>query len=257
MNVVVDIGNTRTKIALFHKNQLYQTAIHESNALKWLSDNVDKNDVKAAILSATGQDTEGVENYLKTHFRFIKFDHHTPIPIENTYKTPETLGKDRLAAVIAAHSMFPNSHSLVIDSGTRITYNFINDKGAFLGGNISPGLTMRLKAMHHFTARLPDIAGDLHAFKGQKGSDTEGVEKLTLIGTTTETAMLTGAKVGLLSEVEGMIQRFSRQYSPIQVIFTGGDGAFLAQHIAIDTHGFDRYLVLKGLNQILNYNISD
>ena len=163
MNLVVDIGNTRTKLAFFEKNTLIEKAILETAALSWLSGRLqDERRIDGAILSATGQDTEGVENFLSNNLPYIKFGHETPIPIHNAYGTPETLGKDRLAAVIGANFLFPKRNCLVIDGGTCITYNFLSKTQTFIGGNIAPGLTMRFRAMNHFTAKLPLEIGRAH-----------------------------------------------------------------------------------------------
>jgi type III pantothenate kinase len=246
MNLVVDIGNTRTKIAFFENNELVEKAILESGALGELSAAMTGIKVEGAILSATGADTEGVENFLKTHCPFIIFDHTTPIPIKNKYKTPETLGKDRLAAVVAAKTMFPKDNCLVIDAGTCLTYNFVTANNLFIGGNITPGLTMRLKAMHHFTAKLPEV--ERH---------TEGVDMMEILGTSTESALRIGAQIGVLAEVEGFVERFILNFGRIKVILTGGDGEFMMKHVAISERYFERNLVLQGLNQILNFNLKN
>jgi type III pantothenate kinase len=246
MNLVVDIGNTRTKIAFFENNELVEKAILENGTLGELSAATKGLTIDGAILTATGADTEGVENFLTTHFPFVRFDPSTPIPIKNKYKTPETLGKDRLAAVIAAKMMFPKDNCLVIDAGTCLTYNFVTANNMFIGGNITPGLTMRLKAMHHFTAKLPEIE-----------RDTEGSELMDIIGTSTESAMRIGAQVGVLAEVEGFVERFIRNFGKIKVILTGGDGEFLMKHVILSERYFERNLVLQGLNQILNFNLKN
>ena len=246
MNLIVDIGNTRTKIALFEKNELVEKAILENGALGELSAAISEFPIQGAILSATGVDTEGVEGFLSSHFPFIKFNQTTPIPIKNKYKTPETLGKDRLAAVIAAKTLFPKDNCLVIDAGTCLTYNFILANNVFIGGNITPGLTMRLKAMHHFTAKLPEIE-----------RNTEESNLIEIVGTSTETAMRIGAQVGLLAEVEGFFERFVRNFGKIRVILTGGDGEYIMKHVAISERYFERNLVLQGLNQILNFNLKN
>ena len=246
MNLIVDIGNTRTKIALFEKNELVEKAILENGALGELSAIINTYSIDGAILSATGADTEGVEFFLSRHFPFVKFDHTTPIPIKNKYKTPETLGKDRLAAVIAAKTLFPKDNCLVIDAGTCLTYNVVTANNLFIGGNITPGLTMRLKAMHHFTAKLPEVE-----------RDTEGSEFAEILGTSTETAMRIGAQVGLLAEVEGFVERFTRNFGKIKVILTGGDAEYIMKNVAISERYFERHLVLQGLNQILNFNLKN
>ena len=246
MNLVVDIGNTRTKIAFFEENELVEKAIIETGALGELSAAISGQAIDGAILSATGSDTEGVENFLKNHCPFVRFDHTTPIPIKNKYATPETLGKDRLAAVVAAKTLFPKDNCLVIDAGTCLTYNFVTANSLFIGGNITPGLTMRLKAMHHFTARLPEIE-----------RNTEGVDFMQIIGTSTETALRTGAQVGILAEVEGFVARFMRNFGKIKVVLTGGDGEFIMKHVILSERYFERHLVLQGLNQILNFNLKN
>lgn len=240
MNLVVDIGNTRTKLAFFEKNALVEKAIGETSALSWLSDRLqDGRIVDGAILSITGQDTEGVENFLESHLPYIRFGHQTPIPIHNIYATPETLGKDRLAAIVGASFLFQGQNCLVIDGGTCLTYNFLDKHKTFVGGNIAPGLTMRLRSMNHFTAKLPLV-----------GRNTDNI---TLLGNTTETAMRAGAQIGLLSEVEGFVKRLTEKEGKINVILTGGDGQFLYDNLLIQEKYFEPYLVLQGLNQILNY----
>jgi type III pantothenate kinase len=244
MNGIIDIGNTRTKIALFQKNKLIEKAIWEHLTLDELSAWLQTHTVSNVILTASGSITEGVVDYLKNKFFYIQLDHTTPIPIVNNYGTPQTLGKDRLAAAVASNFLYPRKDCLIIDSGTCITYNFLDKNGAFQGGNIAPGLNMRLKAMHHFTAKLPLIV-----------KNTEGVSISTLVGNSTEHAMLNGAHIGLIAEVEGFIQRFKKEYGSIKVILTGGDGAFLHQYIT-PRHVYEPNLVLIGLNCILNFNIT-
>lgn len=242
MNLVIDIGNTRAKIALFHENEYVEKAILDYLTLDALSDYTKGHNIEGVIMSVTGRDTEGVEKTLREKYFFIQLNQQTPIPIENRYGTPETLGKDRLAAVVAAQFLSPGQNCLAIDAGTCITYNFLNSAGQFLGGNIAPGLNMRLKAMHHFTAKLPLIE-----------RQTEGAMP-DLVGTTTEHAMRNGAQMGLLAEVEGFVERFQKQFGATQVIITGGDGAFLHQHLSIKKIYFEPNLVLIGLNRILNFN---
>lgn len=243
-NLIIDIGNTRAKIAFFHKNDLIEKAILKTLTLDDLFDSLKGRTIDGVIMSVSGQDTEGVENAIVDTFYFLKLNHLTPIPIKNLYGTPETLGKDRLAAVVAANYLFPKRNCLVIDSGTCITYNFINADGEFIGGNIAPGLNMRLKAMHHFTARLPLIE-----------RNTEGVlSENDFIGQSTHQAMLNGAQIGLIAEVEGWVNRFKKRYGSIEVIFTGGDGEFLFKHVSIEKINYEPNLVLIGLNQILNFN---
>jgi type III pantothenate kinase len=242
MNLIVDIGNTRIKIAFFQKNTLVEKAIFDTITLDALSEMLNGRVIEGVIMSITGQDTEGVADWLEKQYFFIRFDSQTPLPLENCYGTPQTLGKDRLAAVVAAQYLFPNRNCLVMDSGTCITYNFINKRGQFLGGNIAPGLSMRLKAMHHFTAKLPLIS-----------RNTE-MRISNLVGNTTEKAMLNGAQIGLLSEVEGFVKRFKLEFGSLKVLITGGDGAFLQENLYLKNSFYEPNLVLLGLNRILNFN---
>ncbi len=243
MNLIIDIGNTRVKIAFFNKNDLVEKAILETLSLDDLSGLLKGQNIDAVIVSVSGKDTEGMDKWLAERYYFIKLHHQTPIPIKNLYSTPETLGKDRLAAVIAAQYLFPHKNCLAIDSGTCITYNFINDRAEFIGGNIAPGLNMRLKAMHHFTAKLPLVE-----------RNTEGVATSNLVAQSTQQAMLNGAQMGLLAEVEGFTSRFLKEFGDIQVILTGGDGEFLYKNVSIEKIYYEPNLVLIGLNQILNFN---
>lgn len=257
MNLTLDIGNTRTKAAIFDKNELQQQAFFEVVSLDTLKDfiavaeNKTFKKVKAVIISSTAQHltaTEGgkkVFDFLHNSFFFIELSHKTPIPIQNAYRTPQTLGRDRLAGVIGANALFPCENCLVIDAGTCITYDFVTSDGIFLGGNISAGLAMRLKAMHHFTAKLPLLEIDNQDF----------IQENSWIGKDTTSAMLTGAQVGFLAEVEGFIQRYETTFGQVRVLLAGGDANFLYRHLTTHKVQLMPNLVLLGLNQILNFNL--
>jgi type III pantothenate kinase len=171
-------------------------------------------------------------------FPLLRFSPSTPIPISNRYRTPETLGSDRLAAVIGASSLKPNTDLLIIDAGTCITYEVIDARGNYWGGNIAPGMQMRLRALHEFTARLPLV-------------EAEG--EVPGMGYSTETAIRSGVLRGMKYEIEGYIKSMRSKFPHLQVFLTGGD------HINFDTNiknsiFSDRYLVPRGLNKILDYN---
>jgi type III pantothenate kinase len=144
--------------------------------------------------------------------------------------------------------LFPAQNCLVVDAGTCITYNILAAEGAFMGGNIAPGLTMRLKAMHHFTAKLPLVE-----------RDTEGVSKADFeqnwMGKNTENAMRIGAKMGILVEMEGFYRRFLEKMGNLQLVITGGDGQFLSDQTTVENVHFEPNLVFKGLNRILNKTV--
>ncbi|MCB0703991.1 MAG: type III pantothenate kinase [Saprospiraceae bacterium] len=236
-NMAVDVGNSRIKYGLFAGDQLLQTGVldtYDTHELQHLAYN---HQVKNIIISSTGADTSQIRQRLEADFRTISLDHITPLPVKVAYETPETLGKDRLAAIVGASHLFPEKNCLVLDAGTCITYDLLAD-GVYLGGNIAPGLHMRLKAMHEFTARLPDIT------PGEMGHS---------VGKSTETAIRNGAQWGIRFELEGYLKTWETIYGSLVVLVTGGDAAFfdkmLKREIFVNSH-----LVLIGLNKILNYN---
>ena len=242
MNLVLDIGNSRVKCAIFEKNNCIEKAIWESISLEILKEKIAPFEIKNAIVYASGTEQEAIKNYLDAHFKVIRLTHETPIPIKNNYATPETLGKDRLAGVIAANFLFPKQACLVVDAGSALTFNFLDADACFQGGSISVGLKMRYKALNHFTARLPLLSFDKEAV-----SDN-------LIGRDTVSAMTIGVQQGFVSEVEGLVRRYKKKYGKFQLLITGGDGAFLFENIKIKNKYYERDLVLIGLNRILNWN---
>jgi type III pantothenate kinase len=160
------------------------------------------------------------------------------LPIENLYETTQTLGSDRLAASIGAFTLHPNSNVLTIDAGTCIKYNFVNEQNQFIGGAISPGLSMRLKALHKFTNALPLIDFD------------ENYENLT--GKNTKDSILSGALIGTVCEVESMIQWYQSTYSVLKIVLTGGNANYLCKQLK-NRFFADEHLILKGLNAVLNF----
>jgi type III pantothenate kinase len=244
MNLVIDIGNTRIKIAFFDQNRLVQQAnlpLQSLEPLLTAAANAPA-PVQQAIVTSTSKPVESVLALFEKQFPILALRHDTPIPIENCYKTPKTLGTDRLAAVIGASVLFEKQNVLIIDAGTCITYDSISAKGAYFGGNISPGLRMRLQAMHHFTAKLPMVL------------PSTSILPLPLIGMDTESALRTGASIGISAEADGMIRRYKKQFGTLKTIFTGGDGAYLHQNTAEKNTIYEPNLVLIGLNQILIHN---
>lgn len=192
-----------------------------------------------AILSSVRPADEELLEVLNQQFdQFLELDHTTQLPIENLYATPETLGKDRLAAAVGANELFPNTNLLVIDAGTAITYDLVSEKNQFIGGNISPGMEMRFKALNHFTGKLPLISP---------------MDHFNAIGKTTEEAIRAGVQNGIIYEIEQNIAFFNRNYQNLQIIMTGGDSNFFDKKLnyAIFVH-FN--LTLIGLNRILEYN---
>ena len=239
MNLAVDFGNTLTKIGIFNQRKLLKLYISASFSKTEIQDFLKEYEVKDAILSASGPVDKMIKEVLKTNTHLREFDEHTPVPIKNLYKTPKTLGKDRLALSVAADSIYPESHKLVVDAGTSITFDFINSAGEYIGGSISPGIEMRFKALHTFTKNLPLIVRS---------------EKFPLTGRNTKDSILSGVLVGVLSEVEDRIGQWRTAHSNIKVLLTGGDAAFFETHLKSEIFAVPN-LVIKGLNEILEYNI--
>ncbi len=194
------------------------------------------------ILSSVKPFNEELNDFLTKNFdQFLELDHQTDLPIENLYETPETLGKDRIAAAAGANELFPDQNILVIDAGTAITYDLVSEKNQFIGGNISPGLEMRYKALNQFTGKLPLV------------SYSDEYEK---IGRNTTEAIRAGVQNGILAEMSDSIDLFNRNYQNLQIIMTGGDSNFFAGKLnySIFVH-FN--LTLIGLNRILEHNAKE
>lgn len=239
MNLAIDIGNTRTKIAIFQGDKLLSQEVWEELSVAKLKQLAYNQKIEKIILSSVSGQSEEVMAYLKSHPVFLELTTETPLPIGIRYKTPTTLGKDRVAAAVGAFYLFPKENCLVIDAGTCITLDLLSAEGIFLGGNISPGIEMRLKAMHHFTARLPLVK-----------SSPELPDEL---GDSTENAMRNGGELGALLEVEGFIRACKKKYRPLRVVLTGGDADFFVKHTKTKIFAHQN-LVLLGLNQILQHN---
>jgi type III pantothenate kinase len=192
-----------------------------------------------AILSSVKPGNEDLIGFLTEQMEFFMvLDENSGLPIENLYETPETLGKDRLAAAVGANELFPDRNLLVIDAGTAITYDLVSDRNQFVGGNIAPGLEMRFKALNHFTGKLPLINAS---------------DEFDFIGKNTTDAIRAGVQNGILYEIAQTIEIFNRNYQNLQIIMTGGDSNFFDKKLnySIFVH-FN--LTLIGLNRILEYN---
>lgn len=239
LNLIIDIGNTRTKLAVFDDSKIIKKWIWYDWGVKELKLILKKWGIKTVSLSTVRDINEKVEHFLKNNYFYIRLSEKTPLPITNQYKTPKTLGRDRVAAIVGAYQLYPNKNCLVIDAGTCIKMDVLSSEGAFLGGNISPGINMRLQAMHHFTAKLPLV-------KRRKQNE--------ILGYTTQTAIRNGGQLGALLEVEGFIKRCKESFGKINVILTGGDADFFANNLKTKIF-VNHNLVLIGLNKILEYNV--
>ena len=238
MNLIIDIGNTRSKLGLFKKDQLIERVVRKKLTVIGLGRFCKKHKVERIALSSTAEVPEEVEKYLKKTFDYLRLSHLTPLPIVNLYKTPKTLGRDRIAGVVGALGQFPGKNCLVIDAGTCITYDFLSADAKYHGGGISPGIAMRLQAMNAFTAKLPLVKQE---------------KEPVLLGFSTKTSLQSGGQMGAVMEVEGFIRRYRAEFGKINVVLTGGDADFFANHLKTKIF-VNPNLVLCGLNKILTYN---
>ncbi|MCB0528905.1 MAG: type III pantothenate kinase [Saprospiraceae bacterium] len=240
MNLALDIGNTRIKIGLFKGKELVEQAIWTDWALKDLPAFGNAAGVDRVIVSSVAEPSEAQREILDTHYDVLELTHKTPLPFENRYKTPLTLGKDRLAAVAGAQALFPGEACLVVDCGTCIKYDVLSEDAVYHGGNIAPGARMRIRAMHHFTARLPEV--DMHMPEHFAGESTE-------------TALQNGALRGAVLELEGFVRLFNARYGPLKTIITGGDAGFFQPWLGqVQPLIHEPDLTLYGLNHILLHN---
>jgi type III pantothenate kinase len=237
LNLAVDIGNTYVKFGLFDKGELKEVFTPPMGIEEILAGKK----IKHAIISKTGANDE-VEYWLKEKkIKTLVLSHQLKLPLEILYKTPETLGADRIAGSVAASALFEGKSVLKIDFGTCITYDFVNNKQQYLGGAISPGMIMRFKALHNYTAKLPLV-------------DPMQFLNYDLTGTDTATSILSGVVNGIKEEVQGIINEYNQRFGNLHVVGTGGDAGFFVT--VLKNEIFARpYLVLEGLNRILNYNI--
>jgi type III pantothenate kinase len=240
MNLILDIGNSQAKVAIFNNRKILKNIIADEFDLELLSElKAQYPDLTHSILCSVAERDEKLIDILNREFEmFVELNYLTPIPIENLYESKESLGQDRLAAAVGANHLFPGSDLLVIDAGTAITYDVVDSQNRFLGGNISPGLETRFRSLHEFTQKLPLV---------------EISDQWPLIGKTTEEAIRAGVQAGILYEMDAMIDRIRDQYVDCKVVLTGGDSFFFDQKLR-NTLFVMYELTLLGLNRILEYN---
>jgi type III pantothenate kinase len=240
LNLVIDIGNSLTKVALFDAMEIVQIICLEEPIIARLTEiKGDFPQLNKAILSSVVDVNTDLLKFLNSEFDFfIEFNHQTAVPIENLYESKETLGLDRLAAAVGGITLFPEKNLLVIDAGTAITFDLIDSNHRFLGGNISPGLKMRFRALHEFTKKLPE---------------TEPADHWSDIGKTTAEAIKAGVQNGMIFEIDGMIDHVRNSWPGCQIILTGGDCLFFDKKLK-NTIFVKFEITLIGLNRILEYN---
>ena len=242
-HLVIDIGNSRTKLAVFEGARLLRSENVQKLDISILNQYLLNSEITHSIISSVNDEIVALEDLLKEKTQSIRFSALLQTGIEHKYKRPATLGLDRLAGILGARSLFPDRNCLVIDAGTCITYDAINKNGLYEGGSISPGLKMRLKAMHNFTGRLPEV--ELIDYKDWQGYDTKS-------------AMLSGVMNGGIEEVKGFIEIYNSKYSELQLVLCGGDSIFFDYRLknSIFAHALktEPDLVLIGLNEVIQQN---
>jgi len=237
--LIIDIGNTLVKLAVFNNDRADTMEYLPSIDTESLQNLLAKYpEIKSSIISSVRNYPDELDRWLENHFYHISLNPSTPLPFNNKYNTPETLGKDRIAAAAAAIKVFPDNNVLVIDAGTSITYDLITADKNYLGGGISPGIQMRFKALHTFTDKLPLI---------------ENIEGTPLIGTDTKTSIMSGVLNGVLAEVDGIIDRYSEQYKPLKIIISGGDYKYFDKKLKNSIFATPNF-VMQGLIEILKFN---
>ena len=243
MNLTIDQGNSRTKVALFDDNgRIVKNFIYKSFAASDIEKLFSLYPITDSIISSVVNIEPAVVNALHRRSKhFVLFDHDTPIPIRNGYNSPETLGQDRLAAAVGASFLCPKQNILIIDAGSAITYDFVSDAGEYVGGNIAPGIKMRLTMLHRMTKKLPLV-------------EVEENELLPLFGKTTRDAIAAGVIRGIVYEVKGYIRSLNAQLQQLTVLLTGGNAPFIANNSRNTSFLLEKNLVLIGLNQILEFN---
>ena len=242
MNLLIDIGNSLTKLALAEGQKIIPMQILHDPAFSDFDHFLSQMDKPGnCIFSGSGEIIPGLHERLASSFRkVIQLTHHTPVPVKLQYETKESLGMDRLAAAVGAHTLHPGQNCLVIDAGTAITIDLVTKDGFFMGGNISPGIRLRFLSLHEHTAKLPIL-------------EPEG--DYSLLGSSTEKAIRSGILNGVKYELKGYIEELQKSYSPLQVILTGGDASLLSKYFQPDII-IDLNLIFAGLNRILEYNIT-
>lgn len=233
--IVLDIGNSSVKVGAF-KN----AALEKKWTVKDLNDAlliIDSYQPKHIAMCSVIQSPKELRNQLKGLDALI-LDKDTLVPIHNNYNTKETLGVDRLAAVVGAESMGNESDTLIIDIGTCITYDLLDHNNHYHGGSISPGVELRFKSMHDYTSKLPLI---------------EDITTVDLVGKSTAEAMISGVIHGVTAEIDGVISQYQSKFPNLGVLVCGG-GLFSFESKIKASIFAAPDLVLVGLNRILEYN---
>ena len=237
MELCIDIGNSRTKLAFFKRDQLLEYHVAVNSEILKLKQIVQNSSFSTVKLCTVSQENSEFVQFLQEYTNLYIVTSRSKFPIQLDYETPHTLGLDRIMAAVGAFKLFPEQDCLIINAGTCITIDFLDAKAYFRGGNISPGLRMRARSMNEFTAKLPFV-------EVKDETDQE-----QLFGRSTNQALIKGIKNGVLYEIEAYYNHLQEKYPSINVVITGGDGEYLVNRLTFKTFA-EPYLVLKGINQL-------
>jgi type III pantothenate kinase len=237
---VIDAGNSRIKIGQFSRGRLSAVHTFPKSATEQLYNFLNHCSCDKFIISSVSVNERSFIEALPEHAEAVVLNHSLKLPMTIGYESPDTLGKDRIAAVAGAMSLWKGGACLVVDAGSCVTIDLVNENGHWEGGNISPGLRMRWKAMHRFTDRLPL-------------ADMNGITK-DVWGTTTLAALGNGGLWGLTKEIEGYFRQVTSRYHSAKLILTGGDAPVLAEFMKTEIF-VEPNLVLIGLHEILQHNV--
>ncbi len=241
MNLIIDVGNTYVKLAVFKADKIKKKDVIKLENLTGFIDSLKKEckSITKVIIASVGKLKSKDIRYIAKHYKdLILLDSDTKLPFKNLYSTPKTLGIDRIALVSASINQFPEKNVLIIDAGTCITYDFVTDNNEYIGGAISPGIRMRYKALNNLTANLPLL---------------ETKTPNSIVGNSTNDSIHSGVVNGVLKEIEGVIKQYEEKYSDLTVILTGGDANFLSKQLKSSIFANSNFL-LEGLNYILQFN---
>ncbi|QYJ69403.1 type III pantothenate kinase [Flavobacterium litorale] len=241
MLLAIDIGNTKIKVAVFDADTLVNKLSFNKGDIKHEIQKLFTQyaEISKIVLSSVGEEDAQLLLWLQTQGSLTIINRNSDFPFTNCYKTPKTLGIDRMVLSAGAVLQFPQQNRLVIDAGTCITYDFIDRANQYIGGAIAPGLRLRYESMHNFTAKLPLLYPEIPA---------------SYVGTTTKQAMHSGVVNGLLYEIEGFMHRYIEQYGNVVIILTGGDAEFLAKRLK-NTIFVNSNFLLESLNKLYLYTI--
>ena len=240
VNLIIEQGNTSSKVAVYDAGRCKAYYMFKELTPEQVDPLFDQYPLQRGIFSTVIDEDPRLMDYLRGRLHpFLSLDSQLSLAIQVCYETPQTLGKDRLAAVVGAYSMYPDRNLLVIDAGTAITYELVEAGGIYRGGNISPGMTTRFRALHTFTKKLPLVAEE---------------EQIPMIGTSTRSAIQAGVVNGIVYEMDGYIDALRAKYPDLLVFLTGGHSFYFESRLKNSIFA-DINLVLTGLNRILEYHV--